>query len=242
MAKTAMSKYPLLAVIGVTALSIAACGSSTTGSPTTSSKAGGTTSASSSSAPTSGAPSVQGKDRVSGLIASVSGTTIQVTQQSGTAAVAYSPSTSISEVTAAQLTDVTPGSCVAVRPAGGGQNGGTVTARTVWISPATNGQCRPPRGRGGVSGIVSSVNGNTIVASATDSSGNASQTNIQVSDNTTYAKRAVANSQAIAVGKCVAARGAKDTGGTLQATAINLRPANNGTCPQPNGQHHHQGG
>ncbi|MBV8349287.1 MAG: hypothetical protein JOZ49_17710, partial [Mycolicibacterium sp.] len=170
MPKTAISKYPLLAVIGLTALSLAACGSSTSGSPASPNKASGAPSPPA-SAPTSspGTPSAQGKDHVAGLIGSVSGTTIQVTQQSGSATVAYSPSTQISEVTPAQLTDVTTGSCVAVRPAGGGgtQNGGTVTARTVFINTSANGQCQP-RGRGGVSGTVSSVNGNTVVVNATD--------------------------------------------------------------------------
>lgn len=243
MPRTAISKCPLLAVIGLTALSLAACGSSTTGSPTTSSKASGSTSTSTSTS-TSGTASADGNDRVAGLIASLSGTTIQVTQPNGTAAVAFSPSTKISELTPAQFTDVTPGSCVAVRPARGSgpQSGGSVTARTVLITPAANGQCQQPRGRGGVGGSVSSVTGNTIVAATTDSNGNASQTNIQVSDNTTYAKRAVANSQAIAQGKCIAARGTKDSSGTLQAAAINLRPASNGTCPQPNGNRPHPGG
>ncbi len=248
MPRTAISKYPLLAVIGITALSVAACGSSTSGSPTSSSKASGTTSTStsaSSSTPTStsGTPSAQGNDHVAGLIASVAGTTIQVTQQSGAAAVAYSPSTAISQVTPAQLTDVTPGSCVAVRLAGGGgqQSGGTVTARRVFINTSANGQCQPPRGRGGVGGAVSSVNGNTIVVNATGSNGN-TQTNVQVDNTTTYAKRAVANSQAITQGECIAARGTKDSGGTLQATTISLRPADNGTCGQPNGGWHHHGG
>jgi len=241
MPKTAISKYPLLAVIGITAVSVAACGSSTSGSPTSANKASG--SASTSAPPsTSGTPAAQGNDHVAGLIGSVSGTTIQVTQQSGPATVAYSPSTRISEVTPAQLTDVTAGSCVAVRPAGGAQSGGTVTARTVLINTSANGQCQPPRGRGGVGGTVSSVNANTIVVNATDSSGNTSQTNVEVANATTYAKQAVADSQAIAPGKCIAARGTNDSSGTLQATTLNLRPANNGTCPQPNGPRHHPGG
>jgi hypothetical protein len=249
MPKTAMSKYPLLAVVGVAALSVAACGSSTSGSPASSNKATGGTStpaSASASAPTSPSetPSAQGNDHVAGLIGSVSGATIQVTQRSGSATVAYSPSTRISEVTPAQLTDVTTGSCVAVRPAGGGgaQSGGTVTARTVLINTSANGQCQPPRGRGGVNGTVSSVNGNTIDVNATDTSGNTSQTNVQVGNTTTYAKRGGADAQAIAQGKCIAARGTNDSSGTLQATTINLRPASNGTCGQPNGARHHPGG
>jgi hypothetical protein len=174
----------------------------------------------------------------------VSGTTIQVTQPNGTAAAAFSPSTKISELSPAQLTDVTPGSCVAVRPARGSgpQSGGTVTARSVLISPAANGQCQPSSGRGGVGGTVSSVSGNTIVLTTTGSDGTNSPTNVQVGDTTTYAKRAVANPQAIAPGKCITARGTKDSSATLQATAINLRPADNGTCPQANRNGHRPGG
>lgn len=242
MPRTAMFKYPLLAIAGIAALSLAACGSSNSGSPSTSSATSGSASTSTStSTSTSGAPSAEGPDRVEGLIASVSGTTIQVTQP--TATVAFEPATKISELTAAQLTDVTPGSCVAVRPARGSaaQSGGAVTARMVLITPAVNGQCQQPRGRGGVGGSVTSVTGNTIVATTTDSNGSTSQTNIQVTDSTRYEKRTVANAQAIAQGKCIAARGTKDSGGTLQATVINLRPANNGSCPQPNGGRAHRG-
>jgi Domain of unknown function (DUF5666) len=245
MPTTAMSKYPLLAAIGVTALSLAACGSSTSGSPTSSSSASGSPSPSapstSTSAPSTSTPTARGRDHVGGLIASVSPMTIQVTQQSGTATVAYSPTTTVSEVTAAQLSDVTAGSCVLVRPATGpAQTGGTVTARMVSINAAGNGQCQPPRGRA-VGGTVSSVNGNTIVLNGTGSNGNTSQTTVQVDNTTTYAKRALANSQAITQGKCITARGTDDSSGTLQATTINLRPATNGTCPQPNGGHHHGG-
>jgi hypothetical protein len=116
-----------------------------------------------------------------------------------------------------------------------------ITARAVAVSTAVNGQC-PPSGGRGVRGTVASVNGNTIVVTSTDQSGNTSQTNVAVTNTTTYAKRAAANSAAIAQGKCIAARGTKDSAGALQATAINLRPAGNGGCPQGNGDHRGQGG
>ncbi|HUO40602.1 MAG TPA: DUF5666 domain-containing protein [Mycobacterium sp.] len=237
MSMTPMSKtkYPLLAVVGIAALSLAACGTSSTGSPGPSTTGTPSTSTSPSAPNTPGA---QGRDRVAGLIASVSGATVQVTQPSGTAAVAFSPSTTVSQLTPAQFTDVTPGSCVAVHPGTGGTpSGGTLTARSVLITAPVNGQCRPTHGRGAVSGSVSSVSGNTIVAATTDSSGNNSQSTIQVDNSTTYAKLGPANAQAISVGQCIAARGTTDSSGTLQATAINLRPANNGTCPQPGGHH-----
>jgi Domain of unknown function (DUF5666) len=245
MSRTSMSKYPLLAVVGIAAVSLAACGSSTTsGSPATSTSGSSSTSSSptSPSGPsTSSTPSAQGRDRVAGLIASVSGTTIQVTQQSGTAAVDFTPSTTVSELTPAQLTDVAQGSCVAVRSApGGAPSGGTLTARSMLITSPVNGQCQTHGGRGGVSGTVSSVNGNSIVVATTDPSGNNTQSTVQVANTTTYLKRTSANTQAISQGKCIAARGT-DESGTLQATAITLRPASNGTCPQPGGNRHHGG-
>jgi hypothetical protein len=218
--------------MGVAALSLAACGSTGTGKPSASGS-------SASSAPAS----ANGKDRVAGLIASVSGSTIQVTQPSGTATVDFTPSTKISEVTPAQLTDIVAGSCLTVRPTrdSAAPGSGAITARAVTVGTAVDAKC-PPSGGQGVRGTVASVNGNTIIVTSSDQSGSTSQTNVAVTNTTTYAKRAAANSQAIAQGTCIAARGTKDSAGALQATAINLRPAGNGTCPQRNGDHPRQGG
>lgn len=224
-----LMRYTAIALIGAAALSVAACGSSTTGSPT----ASGTSSSPTTSASASNA---QAKDRVAGLIASVSGSAIQVTQSNNASAtVDFTNATNVTEIVSAQLTDVTAGSCIAVRPTRDSAQGGAVTAQTVLVSPANNGNCAAPQasqgGRGGpnrhgVRGAVASVNGNTIVVTT---GGN--QTNVTVTPTTTYAKRAASNTQAIAGGKCISARGTKDSGGTLQATAINLRPADNGNCP-----------
>jgi hypothetical protein len=260
-----MVRYKLLAAIGIAGLSVAACGTSNSGSTAASStpSAAAPTATSSSAAP---AAAPMGKDRVAGLIASVSGNTVQVNQPggTGTAAVAYAPATKISQAMSAQLTDVTAGSCVWVRPArgngtpGNGTPGnGTVTAARVLISDAVNGQCgppggkpasgttspapdQPPRGRG-LRGTVASVSGNTIVVT-TVSDGTTAPANVEVTDSTKYMKRAVAGAQAITQGECIAARGSKDSGGTLQATMINLRASDNGNCPEPNGDHPRPGG
>jgi hypothetical protein len=255
-----MVRYKLLAAIGIAGLSVAACGTSNSGSTAASStpSAAAPTATSSSAAP---AAAPMGKDRVAGLIASVSGNTIQVNQPggTGTAAVAYAPATKISQAMSAQLTDVTAGSCVWVGPArGNGTPGnGTVTAARVLISDAVNGQCgppggkpasgttspapdQPPRGRG-LRGTVASVSGNTIVVT-TVSDGTTASANVEVTDSTKYMKRAVAGAQAITQGECIAARGSKDSGGTLQATMINLRASDNGNCPEPNGDHPRPGG
>ncbi|HWF68067.1 MAG TPA: hypothetical protein VG187_00600 [Mycobacterium sp.] len=98
------------------------------------------------------------------MIASVSGDAIQVTQQTGNATVDFAPSTKIAELTSAQLTDVTAGSCVAVRPTReSADTGGTITAKSVRVSPAADGKCPEPKHRTGTAGTVASVAGNTIM-------------------------------------------------------------------------------
>jgi hypothetical protein len=249
-----LTRFAILAVAGATALSVAACGTSNNAKPTSSASP---TSASTTSS-TPGA-SAKGKDRVSGLIASVSGNAIQVTQQTGTATIDFTPSTKITEVTPAQLSDVTTGSCVTVRPTPEGATapGGAVTAESVRVSQAVDGKCPqpetpaagstttapsgPPSGPAKprpLSGTVASATGNTITVTGTDANGNPSQANVTVTDTTKYTQRNSATSQAIAQGKCITARGTKDGGGTLQATTINLKPADNGNCPQTGGKRH----
>src|ERR1700744_90862 len=139
---TRLSRVALLAVTGATALSVAACGASNDAKPT-------------STNPTSSAPSpssspsasAKGKDWVSGLIDSVSGNTIQVSQRSGSATVDFTPSTAVSEIPPAQLTDITAGSCVSVRPDrhGASTAGGAITARSVRVSAAVDGKCPQPK-------------------------------------------------------------------------------------------------
>jgi hypothetical protein len=190
----------------------------------------------------------------------VSGNAIQVTQEAGTTTVDFTPSTKLTEVTPAQLTDVSDGSCVKVRPTGDSApaTSGAVTAESVRVSPAVDGQCpkpkpaapggstttAPPASPGApaphhsVRGSVASVSGNTITVNATDANGGTSQVTVTVTDTTKYTKKAPADAQAITQGKCIGARGTKDGNGTLQATSITVNPADNGTCPQPADKHH----
>jgi hypothetical protein len=156
-----------------------------------------------------------------------------VNQRNGTAPVDVTPSTTVAELTPAQLTDVTAGSCVAVRPThDDGSGGAQVTARNVVIGTAPDGTCTAPQHAraGAVRGTVASVNGNTVVVNVTDQSGSTSQANVAIDNATTYAKRAVATPAAITQGKCLAARGSNDSGGSLQATTVTVTPANNGKC------------
>jgi hypothetical protein len=192
---------------------------------------------------------------VRGLIDSVSGNTIQVSQRSGTATVDFTPSTDVSELTPAQLTDVTAGSCISVQPGrhSASASGGGITARSVRVSPAVDGKCPSPKQSAGaettppqgapvphrqVRGQVVSVAGNTVTVNTTDPSANSSQTTVTVTDRTKYLKQTVTDAQALAQGKCIAAHGTKDGGGTLQATAITVQQADNGGCAQPGGGRH----
>jgi hypothetical protein len=80
--------------------------------------------------------------------------------------------------------------------------------------------------------LIDSVAGNTITLNAADASGNSSQTSVTVTDTTKYSKQSTADAQAIAQGKCIAAHGTTDGGGTLQATTISVQQSDNGSCPQ----------
>ena len=244
-----LSRFAILAVTGATALSVAACGTSNNAKPTSANPT--------SSAPTSSSPSAsaKGNDWVRGLIDSVSGNTIQVSQRSGTATVDFTPSTEVSELTPAQLTDVTTGSCISVYPdhRSASNSGSGITARSVRVSTAVDGKCPPPKQPAGaentpspgapvphrqVSGQVVSVTGNTVTVNGADASGNSSQTGVTVTDTTKYTKQTTTDAQALAQGKCIAAHGTKDNGGTLQATAITVQQADNGSCPEPGGRRH----
>ena len=247
---TRLSRVALLAVTGASALSVAACGASNDAKPTSTNP---TNSAPSSSS--SPSASAKGKDWVNGLIDSVSGNTIQVSQRSGSATIDFTPSTAVSEITPAQLTDITTGSCVSVRPDrhGASSEGGAITARSVRVSTAVDGNCPQPKQPAGettstppgapaahhqIGGQVASVAGNTITLNSADSGGNSSQTSVTVTDTTKYTKQSTTDAQAIAQGKCIAAHGTTDGGGTLQATTISVQQSDNGSCPQLGGKHH----
>ena len=162
----------------------------------------------------------------------------------GNATVDFGGSTKVTETGPAALTDVTAGSCVSVRPQEAGQGGQPITAASVRVSPAVDGKCPQAKESGkrsGVQGSVASVAGNTINVTSTDASGNATQTAVTVSDKTKYNKQAAADTQAISAGKCLTAKGTQDSGGALQATTIDLRPAHDGKCAGEAGHHGHGG-
>jgi hypothetical protein len=253
-----ITQFAILVIAGTTALSAAACGTSNNTSNNTKP---GTSVSPGSSSPASSSPSAsaKGKEWVNGLIASVSGNAVQVTQETGTATVDFAPSTKVTEVTPTQLTDVTAGSCVSARPTRESTpaTSGAITAKSVTVSQAVDGKCPQPKAPAGTStatpapaspssgpeaprsvrGTVASVAGNTITVTATDANDSPSQISVTVTDTTKYTKSAPADAQAVAQGKCISARGTKDASGTLQATKITVRPADNGNCPRFTGKH-----
>jgi hypothetical protein len=216
-------RYGIIALTGAAALALAACSSSSTPAPTT------TATASPSSPTTTVKPNKSG-DRVAGLIASVSGNTIQVAEKSSTATIAFTNETTVAEMYPAQLSDVTAGSCVSIRPTRDSQPSGPITAHAVVVSPVGNGQCPQAQHGRGVRGAVASVTGNTI---AVTTQGNPNPTTVEINGDTRYAKRVGANSQAITAGKGIAGRGTEDSSGALQATSITVRQAGNRPCPSP---------
>ena len=96
-----LTRFAILAVAGATALSVGACGSSNKSNDA--------------KPPAASSPAAaSGQDKVRGLIASVSGNAVQVTQTTGAVTVDFSPSVQVVEYTGAQLSDIVPGSCVSV--------------------------------------------------------------------------------------------------------------------------------
>jgi hypothetical protein len=218
-----LTGFAILAVATATALSVGAC-----------SKSNNAQSSGSSSSPASAKPNAP--QQVHGLIASVSGNAIQVTEKNGTAAVDFSPTTKINDVAPAQLSNVANGNCVAVVPAAPAA-GGAVTAKVVRIVPPANGKCPQPKAAANsapnepILGTVASVAGDTITVGITDGNGNPSQTAVTVNDKTQYKLVSPADPWAIAQGKCITASGkTKDASGALQAGSITLSAANNGKC------------
>jgi hypothetical protein len=246
-----LSRLAVFAVAGATVLSLSACGSSNNSNSASTSTSTSTSVVTSTT--TSATPNAEA--RVSGLIASVAGNSIQVTKEdNATASVNFTSTTKITEAVPAGLPDVTPGSCVSAKPTQASAPGQPVTAATVMISESVNGACpKPPQSAPGgstttppslppspapakpawVRGSVASVSGNTINLTNTDPSGNTTQTTVTVDDKTKYSKQSSANTDAITPGKCLSARGTQDNGGALQATSIKLRQAVDGKCGKP---------
>jgi hypothetical protein len=231
------SRCSAVALAGLAAFALAACGSSSTpsaSSSASSSKPAAASTSSSSAASSSPAPAAQAKDRIAGIVGSVSGSTVTLTGPEGAGPVDLTPSTHVTQLVTAQLTDVTAGQCLVARPTKDTEGTPNVTAAAILFGPAdNNGQCAPPGGRKGrgAIGTVASVAGNTITVTSSDNS----QTTVTVTPTTRYAKRNVVDATAIVAGDCLMAQGTKAGDGSLQATSVGLRPADSGPCGRRQG-------
>jgi Domain of unknown function (DUF5666) len=228
----------LAASIAVIALGVAMCGPSdnssnntNTGKPPVSAVPPRSAPSAAPSATPPPPPPAEGKDYVEGLVESVSGNTIALRTRTGSATVDFAPSTRVVEQTPAQLTDVTPGSCVNVRATRqSAPPPAAITAQSVTITPATDGKCPPPAG---FYGTVTSVSGSTIAVSGLGPGDQTRPANVTVANSTTYNKQTASSSQAIAHGRCMGAQGT-NSGGALQAMTIALQ-----ACPPMGRPHHH---
>lgn len=246
MGKTPITPFPVLAIVGMTALSLVACGSAT---KTDTKSESGASSATPSAAPTtSGAAASQapekinGEDEVSGSIDSVSGMRIEVSSPQGAASVSFTDATKIMELTPAKLADITPGLCVTIRPASGAE-GGTVLADAVVVGASSGGECKKTGGAdnaglpasplGGFRGTVDSVRDTTISLTTFGPDGSKTNSTIQTNDLTLFADRHRVTADAVVEGKCIIAGGTNDSGGVLQALTINLPLVVDGECPKP---------
>jgi len=235
--KPGVMRLGLVAVVGLIALGVAMCGPShdsqntgSSGPPTVS--AVPPSAAPPSAAPPSGPPPPPpAKDYVEGMIQSVRGQTVGLRTRSGSATLDFSPQTRVVDVTPAQLTDVTPGSCVNVKATPqSAPAGAAITAQMVTITSSMDGKCPPPTG---FYGTVASVTGNTIAVNGLGPSGPGAATNVTVANATSYQKQTPSDTQAIVNGKCMGAQGTQD-GGVLHAVMISLE-----TCPPMGHPHHH---
>jgi hypothetical protein len=233
MPETRSPLFRLAAVAAIIAavVPVGACGSSperasTAPAPTT---ASAPSSASATAAPAPPAAPRRGKDYVAGTVASVSGTTVQVSQAGGTATVNLS-SAHISQLSPAQPTDATVNSCIQIRPTRDSVASQNLVARAVVIDTPANGQCTPytptttgAPARRGLRGTVTAVGSGTLTIDGAT---------VALNNNTVYVKRSAATVQTVGNGQCLSARGTNDASGTLQATTATVRTAVNGQCPQ----------
>ncbi len=232
--RPAPSRLLLSLLVGATALCTVACSSSDDHSA----KPAATAAHQPSSAlpPPPPPPPPMGKDHVEGLVRSVAGDAIQLTQRDRTAAtVDFTPQTMVTELSAAAMVDVKPGGCVTIKPAPQDAGaGGAVTAESVEISPAVAQRCPPPPNPAAtVFGLVDSVTDSAIKINSIDPAGKTTHSTVTVTATTTYTKHAVVDAHEVQNGKCMAAQGTT-AGGVLRAASIDLEP-----CPPMGSPHHH---
>ena len=151
--RAAVRTLPYAGIALVSALALAACG------PSSGSGDAGAPAGASTSARTGTAGGGQRTPGVNGLIAAVTGSTMQVQTRTDQTAVTWNDSTTFTTTASSTLADVTVGTCVTVlepAPSGSATTSGSgsapatqVTAASVDVRPAVNGQCTGFGGGGG---------------------------------------------------------------------------------------------
>ncbi len=139
----------VLGSVVLVALAVAACGGGSATPSATTAGPGSTRTAGAGA----GVPRIPG---VTGLIAAVEGTTMQVQSTTKQTAVGWTPATRITRSAAGTPADIAVGSCVVVRSAptdptlgAGAAANGPVSAASVQVSPAVNGSCLDALGGAG---------------------------------------------------------------------------------------------
>lgn len=168
-----------------------------------------------------------------GSVSSVSGNTFEVNRSSGTTTVALADGARVLESVPAQRAEITAGTCI---KAGGAPSGdGVITAKFVAIGTPPDGQCgqrpadapAPPANHHGVRGVVDSVSGDTLTITGPNG-----PTTVTLNGDTHFRRMVAVSAPSISAGKCVAARGANDSEGVLQATRVTVW-SGDGSCPEP---------
>jgi hypothetical protein len=247
------SRSTLLATgLALAVVALAGCGGG--------SSSGATTQPSSAAAGSGAGPAAGANaPAASGLIAGVSGSTMQVqSQQSGQIAVSWSAATSFSDTVSTTVSTIKTGDCVFATGPSGSTASATFTAATVSVSPPVNGACgaagrgggqgqgaRPgrsgfPSGGAGPSGApgggavangsVTSVSGSTIVIASQAGGSNPTSRTVTIGGSTKLTTVANATASAVKVGKCATVQGGSDSSGAVAATTVRITDPVNGQC------------
>lgn len=219
-------KHALIFTATATMLLLPGCGKSDQ-SASESNSAGTTTSseesATSSEQSTAKSSPAAPMERSQGRVNTVAGSVVTLGAKKGPTTVAVTPSTKVIQSSAAQLSDVAPGSCVNVRKAAAPAAGAT----SVTVSPSANGKCPEANEEKALRGAVAGVNGQTLSVTVSGS-----PVTIDVDPKTQFSKQAPASALAITPGTCLLATGSPDPQGVLQASSATVSPPPpNGPCP-----------
>jgi len=199
----------------------------------------------------------------SGEVVEVDGATAQVQSRSGQVAVSWTKDTTFTREVAGSAADVKVGSCVMVQPAGQNATGASddeITAGTVRVLPATDGQCSAGRPSGlpegeqrmlpeggrpsgdasdgqarrrvmGAFGQVTSVTASALVVKSNrPGSVDGISVTVSTTDDTRFLTTAQASASDVKVGACVTSTGQADDTGAITATMIAISQKSDGEC------------